>query len=188
MDAGRCPSCGRRTLMPVHNEFNPRVLWRCSRSGECGWEVKGRAVVIPSPRVVEAQMKPKRVRFNRGPSKPGAKPSELPTMPARFHAILGVVCDHQGISLDEFCGNGRHPKVVRAREFVVQLARAMTTLSFPEIAYGMGRPNHSTIVTAHKRALDRMISPDVKAEVAHLSERVNKAVGGGCEPGPVPVS
>src|SRR4051812_17291077 len=48
-------------------------------------------------------------------------------------------------------GRGRHKRVVMARAVTTYLARALTTLSYPEIARAMGRPNHSTVVTACQR-------------------------------------
>jgi chromosomal replication initiator protein len=53
--------------------------------------------------------------------------------------------------MHDFLGSGRHKRVVLARSLTVLLARRLTTASFPEIARAMGRPNHSTIVTAHQR-------------------------------------
>ena len=41
--------------------------------------------------------------------------------------------------------------MVLARSLVVHLARELTTLSFPEIARGLGRENHSTVHTAARR-------------------------------------
>lgn len=53
----------------------------------------------------------------------------------------------------DMAGKGRHPRVVLARSIVVHIARRLTTLSFPEIARAMNRPNHSSVITAHNRLL-----------------------------------
>lgn len=173
MDAARCPDCGKRTLAKVHNEFNPRVLWRCP----CGWVVKGRKVDVPAPAVYAVPPMPeRRERPTRGPIAPGLRPDELPNMPPKFHAIVGIVCDHMRVELAEFCGRGRMPAVYRARELVVQLCRDLTNLSYPEIARGMGRPNHSSLLDMHRRARERMVSDAVKAEVAGLVARVAAAI------------
>ena len=58
---------------------------------------------------------------------------------------------NHGIEPDELLGRGRHRRVVLARSLVVHLARELTTLSFPEIARGLGRENHSTVHTAARR-------------------------------------
>lgn len=57
------------------------------------------------------------------------------------------------VDLGEMAGTGRHRRVVLARSIVVYLARRLTTLSFPEIARAMGRPNHSSVITAHNRLI-----------------------------------
>jgi chromosomal replication initiator protein len=56
-----------------------------------------------------------------------------------------------GVEVADLSGKGRHKTVVLAREMTVHLARRLTTASFPEIARSMGRENHSTALTAHKR-------------------------------------
>ena len=48
----------------------------------------------------------------------------------------------------ELMGTGRHRRVVAARGLVAYLARALTTLSYPEIAHALGRKHHSTVHTA----------------------------------------
>lgn len=48
-------------------------------------------------------------------------------------------------------GKTRHPRVVMARAIITHLARQLTTLSYPEIARAIGRPNHSTVITAFQR-------------------------------------
>jgi chromosomal replication initiator protein len=40
---------------------------------------------------------------------------------------------------------------VLARSVTSFICRKLTTLSFPEIARAMGRGNHSTVITAHRR-------------------------------------
>ncbi len=71
--------------------------------------------------------------------------------PVRLGEIIGSVCERLGIEPDELLGRGRHRRVVLARSLVVHLARELTTLSFPEIARGLGRENHSTVHTAARR-------------------------------------
>lgn len=73
--------------------------------------------------------------------------------PIQIDRINSEVCRTLGVTVQEMMGIGRHPKVVLARSVIAYLARRMTTLSFPEIARQMGRPNHSTIITAQKRLM-----------------------------------
>ena len=73
------------------------------------------------------------------------------TRPVGLDSIVDEVCRALSVELDELLGRGRHKRVVLAREMVTLLARRMTTSSFPEIARALGRPSHSTVVTAHNR-------------------------------------
>ena len=76
--------------------------------------------------------------------------------PVRIDQILDEVCGSLEIEPADVMGRGRHRKVVLARAMTTLLARRMTTCSFPEIARGLGRPNHSTVVTAHQRILSQL--------------------------------
>lgn len=76
-----------------------------------------------------------------------------PRTPVRLGEIIEAVCTRIGVEADELLGRGRHRRVVLARGLVVHLARELTTLSFPEIARGLGRENHSTVHTAARRIL-----------------------------------
>jgi len=71
--------------------------------------------------------------------------------PIKVITIAGVVCRALNVELSELYGDGRHKRVVLARSLTAYLSRLMTTLSFPEIAQEMKRPNHSTIITACQR-------------------------------------
>lgn len=87
--------------------------------------------------------------------------------PVPMEAILHVVCRELRVDPGEFAGTGRHKRVVLARAITVQLARELTTLSYPEIARAMRRPNHSTVITAHQRLTGQLEqSPD--ADIASI--------------------
>ncbi|MBX3358144.1 MAG: hypothetical protein KF745_06930 [Phycisphaeraceae bacterium] len=77
--------------------------------------------------------------------------SGRPRRPVRVAHIILAACEMLGVEKEDFTGRGRHKRVVLARSIVSHLARRLTTASFPEIAREMGRPNHSTIVTAVQR-------------------------------------
>lgn len=76
--------------------------------------------------------------------------------PVAIETIMREVCRALAVDVGELMGRGRHKRVVLARAVCSHLARRLTTLSFPEIARGMGRPNHSTIITAYKRLEGQM--------------------------------
>ncbi|MEM9065223.1 MAG: DnaA/Hda family protein [Planctomycetota bacterium] len=71
--------------------------------------------------------------------------------PVTLPQIEREVCRRLGISREELLGRGRHRRVVLGRALLTTLSRRMTTHSYPEIGRSLGRVNHSTVVTAHKR-------------------------------------
>lgn len=71
--------------------------------------------------------------------------------PVRMETILREACVQLRVEAEDLFGKGRHRRVVLARGLIVRLARELTTLSYPEIARGLGRPNHSTVITANQR-------------------------------------
>lgn len=82
---------------------------------------------------------------DRGPA------TTRPRRPVPIESITDAVCRALRVGAPEFVGRGRHKRVVLARSIAAWLARHLTTASFPEIARAIGRPNHSTIVTACQR-------------------------------------
>lgn len=83
------------------------------------------------------------------------------TGPIALDTIIARVCEEMTVSKSDLRGKGRQKKVVMARELIVHTARNLTSKSFPEIAYSIGRPNHSTVITAAKRFNDRVNSAQV---------------------------
>jgi len=77
--------------------------------------------------------------------------SSAPRRPIHVETISSEVCAYLRVDLTEMLGRGRHKRVVLARSLTAHLARRMTSLSYPEIARAMNRPNHSTIITACNR-------------------------------------
>lgn len=74
-----------------------------------------------------------------------------PAKPIKVSQIAAAACQWLQVDMEDLTGRSRHKRVVMARSLTAHLSRTMTTMSFPEIARAMGRPNHSTIVTACKR-------------------------------------
>ncbi len=74
-----------------------------------------------------------------------------PGKPVQASRVLECVCDHLRVDLSEVLGRSRHRRVVLARSLSAYLIREATTLSYPEIAERMSRPNHSTVITACQR-------------------------------------
>ncbi|NRA56620.1 MAG: ATP-binding protein [Phycisphaerales bacterium] len=87
-----------------------------------------------------------------------------PAGPVRVSAVIEGVCRYLGVGQAEFTGRGRHRRVVLARALVALISRQLTTASYPEIATAMGRPNHSSIITAVRR-IERQIAEEEKVAV-----------------------
>lgn len=81
----------------------------------------------------------------------GAADQTRSAQPIRFSRIVETVCGSTGVERSKLMSKSRHRRVVLARSSAIYLARALTTLSYPELARELGRSNHSTIVTAAKR-------------------------------------
>jgi chromosomal replication initiator protein len=79
------------------------------------------------------------------------QPDATPRKPVRYQAILDAVCDLFALPPEEVTGRIRKAHVVLARSLLIHLAYELTPMSYPEVAAAMGRPNHSTIITAAKR-------------------------------------
>jgi len=71
--------------------------------------------------------------------------------PVSMPMVIDRVCEGLEVTRDDLAGKGRHPRVVLARAMVTLLARRLTRGSYPEIARAIGRSNHSTVITAHRR-------------------------------------
>ncbi|VAX36490.1 Chromosomal replication initiator protein DnaA [hydrothermal vent metagenome] len=83
--------------------------------------------------------------------------------PVRLETILREACAQLRVEAEDLFGKGRHKRVVLARGLIVRLARELTTLSYPEIARGLRRPNHSTVITANQR-IGRQMEADTLAD------------------------
>jgi chromosomal replication initiator protein len=84
---------------------------------------------------------------DHAPRSPGSRPPK----PLKVDQIVAAVCRALNVDSSELYGRGRHKRVVLARAVTAHLSRTLTTMSYPEIAKAMGRPNHSTIITACQR-------------------------------------
>jgi len=109
-------------------------------------------------------------------------PSPSPRRPARIEKIIELTCAALGVSTEEFRGSHRHRRIVLARSLTVLLAREATNLSYPEIARAMGRPNHSTVITAYQRIDKQMAKGERvgtradldRVTIAALAERIRR--------------
>jgi chromosomal replication initiator protein len=104
--------------------------------------------------------------------------------PIRLEQIMDTVCHHLRVEKQVVLGPSRHRMVVLARSVIIFLARQLTTMSYPELARALHKPNHSTIVTAAQRieeqVKDRQPIPLVEslhvATVDQLVEQLRRRV------------
>lgn len=108
------------------------------------------------------------VSGTRSGSQPAFGVAVRPRRPVPITLIQAEIARRLRVEHSDMAGKGRHPRVVLARSIVVHIARRLTTLSFPEIARAMNRPNHSSVITAHNRLLgqlkDRVGAPRASAD------------------------
>ena len=78
------------------------------------------------------------------------QPARTRTVP-RFDAILDAVIEVTGVTREAILGRGRQAQVVLARSLLIYITRALTAMSYPELAAAMGKRNHSTVITADQR-------------------------------------
>lgn len=105
--------------------------------------------------------------------------------PVGIDRIIDTVCRELGVTRDDLGGKGRAKKVVLAREVIVHLGKLHTGRSYPELAMAIGRPNHSTVITAHQRYQSRLRTEDPIAVNAafdgitagELTTRMERAMG-----------
>lgn len=99
----------------------------------------------------------------------GGSLSGHPGRPIGVAEILEVVCGALAVDRQEVLGSGRHRRVVLARSLAMHLARELTTLSYPEIAAALSRPNHSTVITACQR-IRKQIEQGETCEVGDMGQ------------------
>jgi chromosomal replication initiation ATPase DnaA len=107
-----------------------------------------------------------------------------PRRPVPSALIVERVCRSLRVDASDLMSRGRHTRVVLARALVTYLARRMTTMSYPEIARCMARPNHSTVITAFNRIKGQMAAgqmveggPDLaEVSIQSLAERLEREI------------
>jgi chromosomal replication initiator protein len=118
------------------------------------------------------------VSGTRSGSQPAFGAAQRPRRPVPITVIQAEIARRLRVEHSDMAGKGRHPRVVLARSIVVHIARRLTTLSFPEIARAMNRPNHSSVITAHNRLLGQL-----KDRVGISTASANALVANSGDPG-----
>lgn len=104
--------------------------------------------------------------------------------PVASSLIIERVCRALRVDPSDLMGRGRHARVVLGRALVTYLARRLTTMSYPEIARSMARPNHSTVITAFNRVTAQIAEgkpveggPDLAGvTIRALAERLEREI------------
>lgn len=117
----------------------------------------------------------------------GDDDSARPSRPVPMESILDAVCAALEVTRADLAGRGRQRAVVLARSLVARLARRLTRRSYPEIAQAIGRSNHSTVITAHRR-IDEQIARGERVDaglhcdgltIEALADRIERPLRGG---------
>ncbi|MBX3402935.1 MAG: hypothetical protein KF699_05915 [Phycisphaeraceae bacterium] len=105
-----------------------------------------------------------------GPAADGSAPAaQRPARPVRMHTIVSQTCAALAVDTADLAGPTRHKRVVLARAIITYIARSLTTQSFPDIARAIGRPAHSTVITAYQR-FSRQLQADEPVALEHSAE------------------
>lgn len=107
-----------------------------------------------------------------------------PRRPVPSPLIIERVCRALRVDASDLMSRGRHARVVLGRALVTYLSRRLTTMSYPEIARSMARPNHSTVITAYNRVMAQMAAgkmveggPDLAdVSIQSLAERLEREI------------
>lgn len=100
---------------------------------------------------------------------------QRPTKPVRMHVIISQTCAALGVEPGDLAGKTRHKRVVLARSLITYISRGLTTQSFPDIARALGRPSHSTVITAYQRFC-KQLEADEPVALEHAAEPTTLSV------------
>ncbi len=92
-------------------------------------------------------------------------------------AIVKVVCDFYGLTLNELLKKSRKTFLVKPRQIAMYLLREDTKASFPDIGSRLGGKDHSTVIHAYRKIVEEVENNEnMKQEINLIRERIyNKA-------------
>jgi chromosomal replication initiator protein len=101
---------------------------------------------------------------------PGRGPGERPTVAS----VQDATCELFGLTREELLAADRTPRVAWPRQLAMYLAREHTGATLPAIGSAFGGRNHTTVLHACRRAVQRAASdPDAAATIRTLTERLH---------------
>lgn len=90
--------------------------------------------------------------------------------------IVGLVSEETGVEVQFILGESRVPRISRARQMVMFIAREQTELSFPRIARSLRR-DHSTVMHGVRTIYDQSYTDDNLVESLNkIRARIRKGV------------
>ncbi|MCQ2345915.1 MAG: chromosomal replication initiator protein DnaA [Paludibacteraceae bacterium] len=84
--------------------------------------------------------------------------------------VIGLVCEHEGISEHTIVSKSRQREVNRARQLIVYLAKQLTDRSYNDIGMALGHRSHATVLHAYNVACDQQSYDTVFAHDLRLLE------------------
>jgi len=139
------------------------VRLMASRDGVSVREIEGALTTLEAVRRLSGSGDDQRIDAAFAARTLGEAARARPARPMKPDAIARAVAEALGVDLAEMLSSSRHHRVVLARSVSAALSRELTTSSFPEIARALGRPSHSSVVSAVKR-LQRHIAADAMCD------------------------
>jgi chromosomal replication initiator protein len=100
------------------------------------------------------------------------------SLPIRIVDVVEVTAKRAGLTVADLRGPSRASNVVFWRSIASYLGRKLTSHSYPELAYAVGRKNHSTVHAAVKRITQLLDQPTttvrIKDESIDLREIIDQ--------------
>ena len=115
------------------------------------------------------------VRRALGDSATPVAPATAPTL----REIQDAVCKVEGVARDELLSPRRSPRIARARQLAMYMARELTPMTLAEIARGFDR-DHTTVIHGLRAVDERLVPGSPTLESIH---RVHIALGTGAAEG-----
>jgi chromosomal replication initiator protein len=102
---------------------------------------------------------------------------QLAQEPRSLADIEAATCEQFGLTPQELLSAARTLRITRPRQLAMYLARELTSESLPAIGRHFGGRDHTTVLHAWRRTVERMVvDEDVRNAVEQLRERLATAV------------
>lgn len=90
--------------------------------------------------------------------------------------IMQVVCEHNGVSIDDMISGRRSREISEPRQMAMYLCREMTDLSTTRIGDAFGKRDHTTVMHAcDKIAKEALKSEDLRRTIETLKQKIRES-------------